>query len=173
MASLEQCLADIDIDSIAPPDDKHEECKYFYNLLLVENERDKFRWLLSAFLGACYSFLEIKAKGMYHAYNDFETGEPVEDEQALDVLHQYVTTSQRKKDSSFVSTKGLHELTKKLYEIRHNNTHHYALSVIGGNVSYSEEFLIGYEKSKAVPALKFCREVLSLFDAINEQLDAI
>lgn len=173
MASLEQYLVDIDFDSIALPDDKYEECRYFYQLLAVEGERDKFRWLLSAFLGACYSFLEIKTKSFYYAFCDNETGQPIEDEESLNILRQYVKVSQNKNNYSFVKTKGFHELSRKLYEIRNSNTHHYALSIMSGNDSGPEGFLIGCERGKAVPALDFCRKALALFDEINEQLDAI
>lgn len=173
MANLEQYLADIDMDSIALPDDKLDECRYFYELLTQESERDKFRWLLSAFLGGCYSFLEIKAKNLYHAFNDHETGDSIEDGESLNILRQYVKAFQDKNNPSFIKTKGLHELIKRLYEIRNNNTHHYALSIMKGVGSSPETFLIGHEKSKAVPALEFCRQVLALFDEINEQLDAV
>ena len=170
MVSLEKYLSDIDFDSIALPDDKLDECKYFYHLLTSENDRDKFRWLLSAFLNACYSFLEIKAKSLYFAFNDPDTGEPIEDEESLKIFRQYARAFQDKKNPEFVKTKGLHDLIKKLYEIRKGNTHNYALSIIKGEKPSPENFKIGHEKSKAVPALEFCRQVLFLFEEINEQL---
>ena len=64
MVSLGKYLENLDIDAIALPHDKHDECKYFYNLLKSESDRDKFRWLLSAFLGASYSFLELNDYGL-------------------------------------------------------------------------------------------------------------
>ena len=171
MVDLTKYFADIDADSIALPDDKYKECKYFYQLLSVECNRDKFRWLLSAFLSCCYSFLEVKAKSLYFAFSDNETGEPIEDEDSLNILREYVTAQQNKNNPSYVKTKGVHDLIKKLYDIRHDNTHHYALSIMKGDNDSPESFKIGHNISKAVPALAFCREVLALFDELNKKLD--
>ncbi len=171
MVSLSNYLDVLDLDAIALPEDKYEECKYFYTLLTSENDRDKFRWLLSAYLGACYSFLEIKAKSLHFAFSDPETGEYYEDENSLEILRQYVRAFQDRKNPNFVKTSGLHELTKTLYKIRNDNTHHYALSIMRQGTNNPEQFLIGYKHGKGVPALSFCREILMLFEQINNEID--
>ena len=114
MASLIEILKDVDLSAIALPSDKLDECKYFHQLLVAETNRSHFRWLLSAFLNACYSYLEAKAQYLYYAFNDPETGEPFEDEESLGVLRQYVRAFQLKNKAGFVKTSGLTALTKKL-----------------------------------------------------------
>ncbi len=170
MVLLEKHISEIDMSAIALPDDKLEECKYFFGLLSREKNRDKFRWLLSAFLGACYSYLEIRAKSLYNAFNDPETGEPFEDEESLSILRKYVRTFQNKNNTSYVKTSGLHVVTKVLYKIRKENTHNYSLSIMKNGESLPEDFCIGYLQSEDIPALQFCREVLELFNKIEEEL---
>ena len=171
MVSLSKYLDDLDMDAIALPEDKLDECKYFYTLLKSESNRDKFRWLLSAFLGACYSFLEIKAKSLHFAFSDPDTGEYHEDENSLEILRQYVRAFQDKKKPEFVKTSGLHELTKTLYKIRNDNTHHYALSIMRQGSNDPEQFLIGYKHGQGLPALNLCEDILALFEQINREID--
>jgi len=171
MVDLSEYLDDIDLDSIALPDDKFNECHFFFELLSRESRKSRFRWLLSAFLGACYSYLEIKAASLYFALNDPETGDPVEDYESLEMLRKYVRVFQDKKNYSFIKTSALHRLIKQLYRIRNANTHNYALSIIGEEFGSPADFKIGYKKSAAVPALQFCREILALFSQINEEID--
>lgn len=171
MVSLSKYLDNLDLDAITFPEDKLEECIYFYTLLKSESDRDKFRWLLSAFLGACYSFLEIKAKSLYHAFTNPETGDTYEDENSLDILRQYVKAFQDKNNPSFVKTSGLNALTKTLYKIRNDNTHHYALSIMRQDGNDPEKYLIGHTHGEGIPALSFCREILALFKQINNEIE--
>ena len=170
MASLESILKNLDMSAIALPDNKLDECKYFYSLLEHEENRDHFRWLLSAFLGACYSHLEITAKSLFHAFQDPETGETYQDDDALTILGKYVSASQNKKKPEYVKTKGLLALTEKLYEIRNKNTHHYALSIMRLGESPNCRFQIGHMSGEGVDALIFCEEILSLFEQIESEL---
>jgi len=170
MTSIEEYLENIDLDAIPMPDDKLKECYFYYNLLCTENDRAKFRWLLSAFLGSCYSFLEIKSKHLFFAFTDPDTGEMHEDENALAIFRQYVRAFKNKKNSSFIQTKALHALIKTLYEFRNKNTHHGALSIMQQGTATAENYLIGETLNTGVPAIKFCKSILFLFNEINEQL---
>ena len=169
MVSLREVLEDIDLPAIALPDDKLDECKYFFSLLEQESDRNKFRWLLSAFLGACYSCIEIKARQLYHAFNDPETGETYKDEESLDILHKFVKTQQGKKNPYYVNTSGINDIVKRLYEIRHGNTHSYALSILLDGDASPNNFFIGHKISEKVPAIEFCQDVMGLLEKIYSQ----
>lgn len=148
MASLESLLENLDLSAVALPDNKLDECRYSYSLLKKEKNRDQFRWLLSAYLSACYSHLEITAKSLFHAFQDPDTGESFQDDDALEIFRRYVRAFQDKKNPDYVKTKGLHNLTEKLYKIRNQNTHHYALSIMQSCESPNSRFLIGHMKSR-------------------------
>ena len=120
-------------------------------------------------MSACYSCIEIKARHLYHAFNDPETGETYKDEESLDILHGYVDTQQRKKKPYFVKTSGVHEVVKKLYDIRHENTHSYALSIILEGEEAPENYFIGHSVSNKFNALSFCQEVIDLLEEIYGQ----
>lgn len=49
----------LDMDAIADPNDKIVECEYFLEFASAEPNVQRFRWLISAFFGAAYSFFEI------------------------------------------------------------------------------------------------------------------
>jgi hypothetical protein len=169
MVLIKEFLDNINMAAIALPDDKLNECKYFFNLLKSEPERDKFRWLLSAFLGACYSCIEIKAKGLYHAFNDPDTGETYKDEEALEFLNKFVITKQSGKDPYYVNTKGLDVTIKTLYEMRHENIHSYSLSISIDREVSPNKFYIGHIITEKVPAIEFCQNVIDLLEGIYQQ----
>lgn len=160
----------VDLSAIALPDDKMAECEYFLMLASSEKEANNFRWLISAFFNAAYSFFEIKALNAYQAYQHPETGEYIEDDEALEVLRRYIKVFQNAKNPSFVKTAGLHEVTEKLYELRKGNTHHYPLSVMAVGQSLPKGFQFGYLSGKGIPALEFCDEVMSLIREVNQNL---
>src|SRR6266853_1777788 len=100
-----------DLESIADVDDKVKECRYFLTLMEKESDRARFRWLTSAFLGAAYSFFEISALSTYFSFWDPHTGDPIQSDDALGVLRQYVAVLQDAKRKSYVKTKGVHPVT--------------------------------------------------------------
>jgi hypothetical protein len=173
MVDLREILKNVDLAAIALPNDKLDECKYFFQLLSGETNRSKFRWLLSAFLNSCYSYLEVKAQYLYNACNDPETGEPFEDEESLSVLRHYVRAFQLRKNSGFVKTSGLTELTKKLYELRNSCTHDGGLAVMVAGESLPNDFHIGHLRGQGTPALGFCEKILSLFEIIENELTEV
>ena len=73
MVDLTEVLGNIDMSAVPLPDDKFKECEYFLELAKCAEDRDEFRWLLSAFLGAAYSYLETKAQNLCNRYYDEQT----------------------------------------------------------------------------------------------------
>ena len=80
----------LDFAAIADPGDKVRECEYFLAAASEEKDRDRFRWQVSAFFNAAYSYFETSALYAYLSFTDPKTGEPVEDSVALEVLRKYV-----------------------------------------------------------------------------------
>src|SRR3989339_608157 len=109
---IDEWLSRIDLAAVPDPADKLRECEFFFDLLCREADRDRFRWLVSAFMNAAYSFFESSALTAYFRFNDNETGEPVPDSQALEVLRKYVVVIRDEKRPNFVKTAGLVPLTK-------------------------------------------------------------
>lgn len=103
-------------------DDKLLECEFFFELLSKETDRSKFRWLLSGFFNATYSFFESSALTAHFRYTDSD-GEQYEDEEGLSILQRHIKADQSKKNPTFVKTAGLTPLTTQLYEIRKKSTH--------------------------------------------------
>src|SRR5947209_7496086 len=114
-----------DLDALAEADDKAQECRYFLSLIEKEKDWNHFRWLTSAFLGAAYSYFEIQALRAFFSFWHPETGEPIENDEALTILRRYVAVLQDAKRRSYVKTKGVHPITEVLYDLRRGNTHHY------------------------------------------------
>ncbi|RZV51653.1 MAG: hypothetical protein EX270_10200 [Pseudomonadales bacterium] len=170
MVDLRNILDDLDLSAVVLPGDKLKECQYFFNLLEAEKDRDKFRWLLGAFLNACYGHLEYKAAYLHYAFADPETGDPVEDWEALDILRNYVRVFQQKK-SGFIKTSWLSELTEKLYKFRNRNTHDGGIEVMQVGDDLPNDFNIGSHTGQGTPALIFCREILEFFSKLEAEID--
>ena len=166
---LEDWIDLVDLSAVALPDDKVAECEYFLDLASTEKDTSHFRWQISAFFNAAYSFFEIAALGAYQTYCHPETGDYIEDSEALDNLRYYVKVIQNSKNPSYVKTAGLHEVTAKLYEFRKRNTHHYPLSIMASGNSLPENFQFGYIPGKGTPALAFCHEVMALIRQVNQK----
>lgn len=169
-ADTEDWLNLLDLDAIADPSDKSSECEYFLELATQENDKAKFRWLISAFFGAAYSFFEINAIQAYQSFHNPDTGDLIENEEALETLRRYVRVFQDAKRPTYVKTAGQHEITKELYELRKGNTHHYPLSIMTSGQRVPEDFHFGSMSGKGVPALAFCRQVMSLIHEVENKL---
>jgi hypothetical protein len=168
--SIDEILS-VDLSAIAPPDDKIAECHYFLALAEQEPDREKFRWLISAFLNAVYSYFEIKALAAYEAYSHGETGEYIANEGALVVLRQYLQIKQVKNKSSFVKTSGFNRVCEEIYEIRKQNTHHYPLSILQTQGELPEAYTFGCTPSNAIPALRLCRNIMSIIENLETELN--
>jgi len=161
----------VDLSAVALPEDKIAECAFFLELATREPDRSRFRWLMSAFLNAVYSYFEIKALGAYEAFQHPESGEYIEDEEALEILRKYVRIVQNKNIPSFVKTSGLEGLIESLYELRKQNTHHYPLAIMDTDGAPPQSYQFGIMPGNGTPALEFCRSVMSLIDQIESELN--
>ena len=171
MADLREILKDLDLSAVVLPDDKLRECDYFYGLLLQEKDRDRFRWLLGAFLNACYGYLEYKAAYFHYAFCDPETGDPVEDWQGLETLRKYIRVFQVKNKAGYIKTSGMSELMLKLYKFRAISTHDGGVGIMQVGSNLPSDFQIGVHLSQGVPAIAFCKEVRAFFVTLESELN--
>lgn len=162
----------LDLSAVADPDDKIAECEYFLALASIEQDVLRFRWLISAFFNAAYSFFEIRALAAFHAFWDSHTEEPVEDSEVLDTLRRHIKIFRNAKKPWFVKTGGLGEVTEQLYELRKENTHHHPLSIMVTGPSLPEDFHFGEMTGKGTPALAFCRKTMALIRQVQQELQA-
>lgn len=162
-----ELLDHLDLDAIADPFDKIEECQYFLNIASKEADAQHFRWLISAFLSAAYSFFDISVLNAFHAFADPKNGDLVEDAEALKILRQYVTIKPKGK---LVTTGGYHEVTNQLYKLRKRNTHHYPLSIMDSGQGLPESFHFGNILNEGVPSLSFCRKTMALIRQVHQEL---
>ena len=160
-----------DLDALVESDDKIRECRYFLSLIERERNWNRFRWLTSSFMGAGYSFFEIQALGAFFSLYHPQTGDPIQNDEALTVLRRYVSVLQDAKRPSYVKTKGVHRITEVLYNLRRGNTHHYPLTIRPPRESEAGEFQLGGTNERGRPVLQFCREVLALIEEVNQQLE--
>jgi len=165
---FEDWLNRLDIQAIPDFDDKLRECEFFFELLSQETDRSKFRWLLSGFLNAAYSFFESTALTAYFRYTD-ENGEHHEDEEGLAILRRHIKVEQNKKNLNFVKTAGITPLTKQLYEIRRACTHHFPLSIMATGPSLPEDFHIGNMNRDGILIMPLCRDALQLIQTLYRE----
>jgi len=168
--NLEDWLNRWDIASVPDVDDKVRECKFFFGQLAVEVDRSRFRWLLSGFLNAAYSFFESTALAAHFRFTDND-GNSFKDDEGLSVLRRHVKVDQRKNNPEYVKTAGVTPLTKQLYEIRKKCTHHFPLSIMMTGASLPEDFHLGDMRGDGTPVMPFCREVLQLIQSIHAEVD--
>jgi len=159
-----------DMHSVPDFDDKVRECEFFFELLTEEADRSRFRWLLSGFLNAAYSFFESSALTAYFRYTDPD-GEPYEDDEGLIVLRRHVKVDQNKNNPNYVKTTGLTPLARQLYEVRKKCTHHFPLSIMVTGPSLPEDFHIGSMQGEGIPAMPLCREVLQLIRGVYAEMN--
>jgi hypothetical protein len=169
---IDEWLSLLDLAAIPDPNDKVRECEFFFELMSTETDRDRFRWLTSAFLNASYSYFESSALTAFFRFTDQETGEPIEDSQALEVLRRYVNVLRNVKNPRFVKTAGLVPLTQQLYEFRKKSTHHSPLSIMIAGPSLPEDFHFGSMRGKGTAVMPLCREALALVRHVQQEIDA-
>jgi hypothetical protein len=168
----EDWLSLLDLSAVADPGDKVRECEYFLALAEAERDRERFRWLISAFFGGAYSFFETSALYAYAALTAPDTGEPLADFDAVAILEKYVGIRQSDKDPYFVKTSGRHEITKRLYDLRKSSTHHVPLSIMVTGPSLPADFQFGSSVGAGTPALEFCRSLMQLIRQVQHELNA-
>jgi hypothetical protein len=176
-------LLDLDMGAIANPPDKIDECQYFLDLASNELDSHRFRWQISAFLGAAYSFFEISAVSAYNEFTNPQTGESVENTNAIGIIKNYVYID--KPRPKRINTCGIdkktqaavHEITKQLYELRNDNTHNSPLLIMAIGTELPEAFhfckIANNGTLKSVhcqPALVFCRDAMLLIRQVQKEL---
>ena len=113
-SAIEDILDRLDLGAIADPGDKIRECEFFLGLASTETDRAKFRWLISAYLNAVYSYFETSALYASVAFTDPTTGDPIEDAESVEKLRNYVRVLQNQKNPYFVKTGGVHPVIARL-----------------------------------------------------------
>jgi len=170
-SSLSDILQRLDLEAIADSGDKVRECEYFLGLASAEADRTRFRWLVSAYLNAVYSYFETAALYASVAFTDPETGAPIEDAEAVETLRAYVRVDQNKKNPYYVKTGGLHPVVARLYEVRKAATHHFPLAIMVAGPNLPEDFQLGSMKCEGEPLLALCREALAVIRQVQAELE--
>lgn len=168
---LNDWLSRLDLDAVPDIDDKVRECEFFFDALSIETNRNQFRWLVSAFLNAAYSFFESTSLTAYFRFTDPENGNPYQDQDGLIVLRRHVKVFQSVNNPNFVKTAGLTPITQQLYEFRKKNTHHSPLSIMATGTSLPEDFHFGSMREEGVPVMPLCREALVLIRTIYADIN--
>lgn len=165
-------LSHIDFEAIVDQVDKLHEAEYFLKQARRQTERDEFRWNVSAFFNAAYSYFDSAAMHACHKTTG-PNGESIADDSELQVLRQYIKVdpSPTKKNSYFVKTEAVHTLVKALYDHRKDNTHYFPMSImIDGPLP--EGFQLGSERGKGIPVIQLCTDIMNLIVQVQGELDS-
>lgn len=165
-------LERLDLDAIADPGDKIRECEFFLGLASIEMDRTRFRWLVSAYLNAVYSYFETTALYASVSFTDPQTGDPIVDSEAVEKLRAYVRIFQNEKKPYYVKTGGLHPIIARLYEVRKAATHHFPLAIMAAGPNLPEDFHLGNMRGEGEPLLALCREALAVVKQVQAEIDA-
>ncbi|TXG99901.1 MAG: hypothetical protein E6R08_00270 [Nevskiaceae bacterium] len=167
-SAFDRYLDRLDLAAIESARDKVEECRFFLGLASIETDRARFRWMLSAFLNAAYSYFEMAALEAHFRFCDPD-GNPFADEQTLATLEQHVKVDKDRRDR--VKTIAVSPLAQQLFNIRKGNTHHFPLSIMEAGPALPEGFEIGRFRGEGVPALAFAREAMALVEQVQREID--
>ncbi|MBS0298930.1 MAG: hypothetical protein JSR32_03180 [Proteobacteria bacterium] len=163
----------MDIGTIADPGDKIRECEFFLGLASTEPDRTRFRWLISAYLNAVYSYFEITALSAFTAFTDPKTGAPAENTEALENLSAYVCISQGKKNPYYVKTSDpKHQVIARIYELRKTTTHRFPSLIRAAGANLPADFYFFSFEGKDEPVLALCHDALTIIKQVQAELDA-
>jgi len=169
-SNINDLLARLDMSAIANPGDKMRECEFFLGLASVEQDRTRFRWLISAHLNAAYSYFETNALYANLAITT-ENGEQIADDGAVDRLREYVkVTAKPTKKGLRVDTNALDPVLQRLYKIRAAATHHFPLSIMATGPNLPEDFHFGNMRGEGEPVLDLCRRALAIVKKAAEDI---
>lgn len=171
-SSLDDILNHLDFEAVADAGDKIRECEFFLTLASAETDRARFRWLVSAYLNAVYSYFETTSLYASVAFTNPQTGAPTEDTETIDRLRNYVRVFQNEKKPHLVKTGGLHPVIARLYEIRKTATHHCPLAIMAAGPNLPDDFHLGNIKNKGVPLLALCRQALAVIKQVQTEINA-
>lgn len=169
---FDDLLKRLDLSAIADPGDKVRECEFFLGLATAEADRERFRWLITAYLNAVYSYFETRALYAHLAITT-EDGEQIADDEAVDKLRAFVEVSTRNtKNGLRVDTAGLDPVLKHLYKIRAAATHHFPLSIMAASPNLPEDYHFGRMLGEGEPILALCRDALEVVKRAERDLDS-
>lgn len=163
-------LERLDLSAIADPGDKMRECEFFLDLASVETDRTRFRWLISAFLNAVYSFFETSAVHAKFAITN-EEGDQLPDDDAVEKLRKHVKVRSDKNNPERIKTSAQPDGgMKRLYEIRGRATHGFPLSIMATGANLPEDFHFGNMRGEGEPVLPLCRAALDIVRNLQQDL---
>jgi hypothetical protein len=163
-------LSQYDFEAIVDQTDKLHEAAYFLEAARQQAERREFRWLVSAFLNAAYSYFDTAALHACNAYMG-EDGITRRDDGAIEVLKKYIEIKQGEDNPFWVRTKSVHPLVKSLYEHRKGNTHYFPMSIMVTG-PLPEDFHFGSDRRKGIPVIPLCVDIMNLMVQVQNELDA-
>lgn len=106
----------------------------------------------------------------YERYIDPVTNEPIDDEESLEILREYIRVLRNERNPQFVKTAGVHPTLVKLYEFRKRNTHYYPLLIRANGKNLPDDFIFEEAQGQSTPVLHFCNEVLDILSSIEERI---
>lgn len=169
---FEQLLRDLDLGALEAARNKVDECAYFLGLASKETERAAFRWLVSAFLSAAYSYFEMTAlEALFKNVDD--NGDTYADRATLVALEQHVEVQKSGPPGrERVKTIAKSAFAKRLYEFRRRNTHHFPLSIMEAGPSLPQDFYFGQIRGTGEPVLAFCTDVMDLVRRVQREMES-
>lgn len=169
-SSPNNILAHIDFAAMPAPGDKVRECHFFLELASDEKDRSKFRWLVSAYLNAVYSYFETTVLWHSVSFTNPETGEPIVDVEAIDKLRPYVDVHRRKKDPYRVKTTAVHPVIVEIAKVRNAATHCLPLSIMETGPNLPDDYHFGSARGEGKPVLALCRAALDVIKQVQAEL---
>jgi hypothetical protein len=167
---IDDLLERLDLSAIADQGDKMRECEFFLGMASDEADRMRFRWLISAFLNAVYSYFETSALRANLAITT-EDGEQVADDDALEALRAYVAVTTRNTRKGLrVDTQGFGPVMNRLYKIRAAATHHFPLAIMAAGPNLPEDYHFGNMRGEGEPVLALCREAFEVVRSVERDL---
>ena len=119
-----------------------------------------------------YSYFETTALYASVSFTDPQTGDPIEDSEAVEKLRAYVRVIQNEKNPYYVKTGALHPIIARLYEVRKAATHHFPLAIMAAGPNLPEDFHLGDMRGEGEPLLALCREALAVVKQVQAEIDA-
>ncbi|MEI2622881.1 MAG: hypothetical protein V9G23_02455 [Giesbergeria sp.] len=106
------------------------------------------------------------------SFTDPQTGDPIEDGEAVERLRAYVRVFQNEKKPYYVKTAGLQPIIARLYEVRKAATHHFPLAIMAAGPNLPEDFHLGNMRDEGEPLLALCREALAVVKQVQAEINA-
>jgi len=164
-------LSQYDFEAIVEQTDKLDEAVYFLAAAREQTDRRQFRWLVSAFFNAAYSYFDTAAMHACNAYTNTD-GETMPDDDALAILGKYIEVEQQKGNPFRVHTMPVNSVAKQLYSHRKNNTHYFPMSIMETG-PLPDGFHFGSIRGKGVPIIGLCDDIMDLIVQVQKELDEV